>query len=332
MSGRSTRALAGMATAVALLTSGCGIGLGTAGGFVPSGTLAGPVADTKPLDGVSIGVGSKNFSEQVLLGKMAVILLKSAGADVKDLTNIPGSNAARQAQIQDEIQVMWEYTGTGWLTYLGHDKPIPDEQKQYVAVRDEDERKNHLAWLPPAAMNNTYSFAVTEETQKKYGLKSFSDIAKVPVKDRTFCIESEFTDRPDGLKGMLAKYGIPLGKPDGVPRDNLKTLQTGAIYDATAKGQCTFGEVFTTDGRIVNLHLKVLEDDKLFFPLYNVSLVVRDKLLKAHPQIAALFAPITKKLTNDVLLKLNAKIDVDGEDPSDVAYGWLKQEGFLKDS
>ncbi|WP_232524682.1 glycine betaine ABC transporter substrate-binding protein [Nocardioides mangrovicus] len=320
--------LAVVAALVAISTSAC-FGLGTAGGYVPTGKLSGAVADVKSLEGVNLSVGSKNFSENILLGKMAIILLQSDGAKVKDLTNIPGSASARQAMLDDQIDGMWEYTGTGWITYLGHEKPIPDEEKQYTAVRDEDRKKNGLDWLQPAPMNNTYGFAVTAATAKKFNITKLSQLKDVPQNERTFCVESELINRPDGLKGMLQTYGVPLGS--GVPRSNLKTYQTGAIYDATAKGSCNFGEVFTTDGRIVALHLKVLEDDKSFFPKYNVSFVVQNAILKKYPQIEKLFAPVSKKLTNQVLLKLNAKIDVDGDEPAEVAYEWLKQNGFVKD-
>jgi osmoprotectant transport system substrate-binding protein len=262
---------------------------------------------------------------------MAIILLKSAGATTTDLTNIPGSAAARQAMLDDRIQAQWEYTGTGWITYLGHDKPIPDEEKQYTAVRDEDLKKNQLVWLKPAPMNNTYGFAITKKVFDKYKITKLSQLNKVPVADRTFCVESELINRPDGLKGMLEKYDVPLGDPKGVPRDNLKTFQTGAIYDATAKGACNFGEVFTTDGRIVALHLKVLEDDRNFFPKYNVSMVLTKDVAKEYPQIDDLIAPVAAKLTNDVLLGLNAKVDVDGQEPAEVAYDWLKKEGFVTD-
>jgi osmoprotectant transport system substrate-binding protein len=321
----TTVALAGCA-----LVSGCGIGLGTAGGYTPSGTLAGPVAGVKGLDDASFSVGSKNFTEQILLGKMTVILLKSAGADVKDLTNIPGSAAARQAQLAGQVQLGWEYTGTAWLTYLGNAKPIPDSQQQYVATRDEDLRKNDLVWLPPSPMNDTYTMAINQATAKKYGITKLSLMSKIPAADRTFCVESEFTNRPDGLKGMLETYGLPLGAADGIPRSNLRTLQTGAIYDAVAKGSCTFGEVFTTDGRIKALHLTALEDDKNFFPKYNASLVVRKEVLDEHPQIEQLFAPVAKLLTNDVIAKLNAEVDVDGREPADVAWDWLKEQGLVK--
>ena len=196
--------------------------------------------------------------------------------------------------LDDRIQAMWEYTGTGWITYLGHDKPIPDEEKQYTAVRDEDLKTNGLVWLKPAPMNNTYGFAITKETDQKLKLTKLSDLKKVPVDQRTFCVEAELINRPDGLKGMLETYGVPLGG-QGVPEGNLKTFQTGAIYDATAKGECTFGEVFTTDGRIVALDLKVLEDDRNFFPKYNVSLVLTKEVAKEYPQIADLVAPVARE-------------------------------------
>ena len=305
--------------------------LPTAGGFVPTGKLAGPIKDTKSLDKAKIAVGSKNFSENVLLGKMAIILLQSAGANVTDLTNIPGSAAARQAMLDGQVQAMWEYTGTGWITYLGHEKPIPDEVKQYTAVRDEDLKKNQLVWLKPAPMNNTYGFAITKKVYDKYKITKLSEIKKVPVADRTFCVESELINRPDGLKGMLEKYDVPLDDPKGVPNKNLKTFQTGAIYDATAKGACSFGEVFTTDGRIIALHLKVLQDDRNFFPKYNVALVLDQATAKKYPQIAEMIAPVSKKLTDSVLLHLNAQIDVEGREPADVAYDWLKKEGFVTD-
>ena len=319
-----------MAAAFACLLPAAGCGLGTAGGFVPSSELAGPLQDAESLDGAELSVGSKNFSENILIGKMALILFKSAGADVTDLTNIPGSASARQAHLEGQIDAMWEYTGTGWITYLGHDKPIKDEQEQYDAVRAEDKKENNLDWLPPAPMNNTYGFAITEESAKKYpDVTRLSDIGKVPVEDRTFCVESEFANRPDGLDGMLKTYGVPQGKANGVPGDNIQLYQTGAIYDATASGRCTFGEVFTTDGRIIALDLKVLEDDKQYFPNYNVSLVVRDEVLEEYPQIEDIIAPVTEKLTNEVLLKLNAQIDVDGREPADVAMDWLRDEGFV---
>nr|WP_286960996.1 glycine betaine ABC transporter substrate-binding protein [Arsenicicoccus sp. UBA7492] len=319
-------ALAGVLTAAALGLSGCG--LGTAGGYAPSGQLQGELDAVPSLRGASVAVGSKNFTEQLVLGKMAVILLSSAGAEVKDYTNIPGSASARQAQLEGQVDAEWEYTGTAWISYLGHTDPIPDPAAQYEAVRAEDAKTHALTWLPPAPMNNTYSFATTTEKARALRLSSLADIKKVPVAQRTFCVESEFASRNDGFRPMLKAYGLEYGTD--VPAGNVKVLETGAIYSATDSGLCTFGEIFTTDGRIKALDLAVMKDDKKFFPNYNVSMVVRHETLAKHPQIAQLFAPVTKKLTDDVMIDLNAKVDVEGREPAEVAHEWLVQQGFLR--
>ena len=101
-------------------------------------------------------------------------------------------------------------------------------------------------------------------------------------------------------------------------------LDTGVIYTATANGTCNFGEVFTTDGRIPGLDLRVLEDDREFFPLYNLSFVAKTSFLEKHPEVADLFDQVLSKLTNEVMLELNAKVDVEREDPAIVARDWLK--------
>ncbi|WP_338537560.1 glycine betaine ABC transporter substrate-binding protein [Janibacter terrae] len=316
--------LLGGAGALGLGLAGCG--LGTSGGFVPSGEAAGPIADID-LSGATIGVGSKNFTEQLILGKMAVILLRAAGAEAPDLTNIPGSSSARQAMIEDQVQMQWEYTGTAWIAYLGETTPIPDEQKQYEAVRDRDLADNQLVWLEPAPMNNTYGFAGPREEIERLGISKLSQLKDVPEEDLTFCVESEFNNRNDGFGPMLKAYGLTRGR--SFPDDNVKVLDTGAIYQATDTGTCTFGEVFTTDGRIKALDLVVLEDDKAFFPKYNVAPVLTEQVVDEYPAIVDLFAPVVEELTDEVLIDLNAKVDVEGEDPADVAMEWLQAQGFI---
>lgn len=315
------------AGSAALLTLGlAGCGLGTGGGFVPSGELAGPVADVPELTDAQVSVGSKNFSEQLLVGKMAVILFNAAGAQVQDYTNIPGSSSTRQALLSEELDMVWEYTGTAWIAYLGETDPIPDEQEQWEAVKEADAEFG-LVWLDPAPMNNTYGFAMTRESADELGITALSEIVDVPVEERTFCVESEFNNRNDGFDPMLETYDIPRGEE--VPENNVQIYDTGAIYAATAQGACTFGEVFTTDGRIEALDLVVLEDDRDFFPAYNLSPVVQEELLAEYPQVEDLFAPVSEALTDEVLLSLNAQIDVEGKEPGQVAFDWLVAEGFL---
>ena len=206
--GRVTRLIAA-GTAMAVCVAGCG--LGTSGGFVPTASLSGPLTAVPNLDGLTIGIGSKNFQEQLILGKIAAILMKSAGADVEDLTNMPGSDTSRQAMLTDQTQFAWEYTGTAWISYLGHDTGIPDKQEQYEAVRRADEEQHQLMWLRPAPMNNSYGFAMTRRNSERLGVTKLSQLASIPVKDRTFCVESEFANRNDGFEPMLKHYGVPLG-------------------------------------------------------------------------------------------------------------------------
>ena len=322
---RIRRPAAALLAATALLT---GCGLESANTFTPQAAPA-QIQPIPGAEGAEVVVGTKNFTEALILGKIAVIALQSAGFDVTDRSGIPGAAPARAAMLDGEVEVQWEYTGTGWLNYLGMPTGIPDRQEQYEAVRDAD-LANGLTWLPPAPANNTYAFAVRSEAVPELGgIDSLSDIAALPVEERTFCVESEFATRSDGFEPMLEAYGIPLGDPQGVPRDNVNILDTGAVYTATDNGLCNFGEVFTTDGRIPALDLTVLEDDRAFFPAYNVAPVVLTETLEQHPGIAEVFAQITPLLTDDVLQQLNARVDVDGEDPADVALDWLVSEGLV---
>lgn len=316
---RRTTALGAGALAMGLLT---GCGLGTAGGYSPTGELSGAVEDID-LEGVTINVGSKDFTEQILLGKMVVILMQSAGADVNDLTNIPGSNSVREAMLQGELDFHWDYTGTAWLTYMGEDEIIVDEREQYEAVRDRDS-DNGLVWLEPSEVDNTYAFGMTQAQSDELGVTGLSDIVDLDEQDQTFCVDAEFAARSDGFEPMLEHYGIP-----DPPQDRESLMNLGAIYQATADGVCTFGSVFATDGRIPALDLVVLEDDEDFFPRYNLSGIFGEELLEEHPQMEELLQPLIERLDNDTMSELNRRVDVDGEEPADVAWDFLVDEGWV---
>src|SRR4051812_24760891 len=222
----------GLVGAAFLALTGCG--LAASASYVPAGGP--PASGQDALKGADLIVGSKQFTEQRLLGKMGVIVLRANGANVEDRTGIPGSAAARQAQLKGDVNFEFEYTGTAWISYMGNANGIPDRQKQYEAVRDAD-AKNNLVWLPPAPENNTYAFAIRKNVSPDLAkVNSISDIAKLPVSQRTFCVESEFASRNDGFIPMLNRYNMPLGAPNGVPRNNVTTVDTGVVYTATASG------------------------------------------------------------------------------------------------
>jgi osmoprotectant transport system substrate-binding protein len=317
---RTTRAkltqLLGLLAVLTLIVAGCG----GAGGGGSSGDV--------DLSGAEFTVGSKEFTEQLILGQITLQVLENAGATVNDQIGLAGSVAARKALESGEIDMYWEYTGTGWITYLGHTKPIPDRQKQFEAVAKEDLATNDIKWLsPPAPANNTYTMAVRSEAYDKLGVKKLSDFKQLVEEnpeEATVCVGTEFSTRDDGLPGMEKAYDFEF------PKENVVKIDEGLIYQQTDKGkQCNFGEVFQTDGRIEALNLELIEDDKSFFPIYNPALNVRKEVIEKYPQIAKLFAPISKKLTTEELQKLNAKVDVQGQLEDQVAEEWLKENGFI---
>ncbi|MFJ6565869.1 glycine betaine ABC transporter substrate-binding protein [Streptomyces sp. NPDC091292] len=316
------RVLAAGALAGSLL-AGCGL---TSGSPMVDDVKPGSIGQGLPLKGAQLTVTSKEFTEQLILGAVMGIAWEAAGAEVLDRTGIQGSIGAREAVKSGTADGMYEYTGTAWITYQGNSKPITDPQKQWEAVRDAD-LANGITWLPPAALNNTYALAMNRANAEKYGTKTLSDVAALSVSDPnavTLCVESEFASRDDGLIGMQKAYGMK------IPNSHITKMDTGIIYTQAAKGTCTYGEVFTTDGRIKAMDLTVMEDDKHFFPNYNVAPEINTKALENHPAIREVLDPITRKLDNTVAQTLNAKVDVEGQDAHEVALDWLVQEGFIK--
>ncbi|MGX5181375.1 glycine betaine ABC transporter substrate-binding protein [Streptomyces avermitilis] len=308
---------------VLVAAAGCGL---TSGSPMVDDVRPGSIGKGEPLKGAHLTVTSKEFTEQLILGAIMGIAFQAAGADVLDRTGIQGSVGAREAVKNGDADGMYEYTGTAWITYLGNSEPITDPLKQWQAVRDAD-LKNGVTWLAPSALNNTYALAMNQANFKKYGTKTLSDVAALAKRDPkavTLCVESEFANRADGLPGMEKAYGMKL------PAANITQMDTGIIYTQVAKGSCTYGEVFTTDGRIKSMNLVVMRDDKKFFPNYNVAPEINTKALKKYPAIAEVLDPVTKKLDNTVAQDLNAKVDVDGQDPHQVALDWMKEEGFVK--
>jgi osmoprotectant transport system substrate-binding protein len=312
------------AAGLLLAATGCGL---TSGSPLTDDVEPGSIGRGEPLKGAQLTVTSKSFTEQLILGSIMGIAFEAAGADVIDRTGIQGSIGSREAVRKGDADAGYEYTGTAWITYLGHSKPITDPQEQWEAVKKED-AGNGLVWLPPSKLDNTYALAMNQENAKKYGTKTMSEVAKLAKSDPgavKLCVEVEFANRADGLPGMQKTYGMD------VPARNITQMDTGIIYTQTDKGSCTFGEVFTTDGRIKSMNLAVMDDDRKFFPNYNAAPMINAKSLKEWPAIAEVLNPVTARLDNSVAQTLNAKVDVDGEDPHQVALDWMVEEGFVKE-
>lgn len=326
--GKRIKAAALLASAGVLLT---GCGLATATAYVPPAGPGSIQALPDLPDGATMTVTSKNYTEQLILGKIAVLAGQAAGFKINDLTNVPGSQPARELLKSGQAGMMWEYTGTAWMTYLGHEDGIADQQEMWEKVRAQD-AGNGVVWGERAPLNNTYAMAVRTEALPKLGnITKLSQLKDLSPKDLTFCVDAEFNSRSDGLNPMLELYGLKRGDANSVPDSNVGLYDTGAIYSATDAGACNFGEVFTTDGRIKALDLTVLEDDLGYFPAYNVVPVFNGKFLEANPGIDKVFAKIAPLLTDQEMQSMNLEVDVHGEEPADVAFKWMVKEGFISE-
>jgi osmoprotectant transport system substrate-binding protein len=306
--------------AFAALAAGCGV-LSSSGPPAKAGSLA-QQADLK---GQSYIVGGKLADEQLVLCQIAIAALESVNAAVTDRCNVGGTDTTRKALVGGDIDLYWEYTGTAWVTFLGQ-KPIQDSMAQYEAVKERDLAQNKIVWLQPTPFNNTYSFAVKKERAQQLGLRTLSDMATYlrAGKPGNICIEVEYQNRDDGFVGLQQSYGFQ------APSGRVQVLQAGAIYQATADQQeCLFGEVYTTDGRIPQLGLTVLQDDKLYHPLYNAAPTMRNEVYDRNPGIAAVFGPISAALTNEVMADLNRQRSAEGKSPRRVARTWLAQRGLI---
>jgi osmoprotectant transport system substrate-binding protein len=275
------------------------------------------------LKGVSVIVGSKDFTESIVLSKIVKQFILANGGKVVDKTNIKGSSTTRQAMVSGDINMYWEYTGTAWLVYQKQtDVNIaPDVLYTKVVAGDKAAK---VTWLPMTSFNDTYAWAITKANATKYGIKTYSDLAKKLPAGSAWCVESEFQSRPDGWAGFKKAYSI------ADSNITTKVLDTGAIYQATKDGQCMVGEVFATDGRIGALGLMVPTEDLSYFPPYNAAITMTDATAKKYPQLVKALAPIAAKISNATMQNLNARIDVLGEDADTVAKSFLSASGLLK--
>jgi osmoprotectant transport system substrate-binding protein len=303
--------------------SSCGLTVNQA---VPYDIRPGTIQPIPSLQGLKVTVGSKDFTENIILAYMAEMALTAAGADVVDLSDIKGSNSSRQALLSGQTDVTWEYTGTGWINYQGNELPVPGGEKaQYEATAKADDEKFGVTWLNYSPLNDQYAFAVTEAYGAQNNLKTTSDLAafiKQKPDQAVFCLETEFTSRQDGFPAAVKAYGFQ--------SPTVKNFGIGTIYSAVASGTCPVGEVFTTDGRISGLNLRVLEDDKKAFPQYNAVPTLRSDFVKAHPEIRGPLDAVSAAITNEQMVELCKQVDVDGQDAGKVAHDWMVKKGFVK--
>ncbi|ROL78817.1 glycine betaine ABC transporter substrate-binding protein [Pseudomonas vranovensis] len=269
-----------------------------------------------------IRLGARVFTEQTVLAEITALYLNQHGFDVR-ITGGLGSNLARSAHETGQLDMVWEYTGVSLVSYNHIDERMPSAAATYARVKELDAQKD-LIWLTPSKFSNTYALALPRKVADQYPqVNSISELNQVlrDEKDRTHVValDTEFANRPDGLVGLTETYDLQLTRRD------IRQMDAGLVYTALRNGQVFSGLVYTTDGRLSAFDLKLLEDDKHYFPDYTAAPVVRKAVLDANPQLASLLKPLAEQLDDETMRQLNAKVDVEHQSPGKVAAEYLRQ-------
>ena len=267
--------------------------------------------DDKP----TIAIGSKDFTEQIIINEMAGLLLEDAGYEVERNLNLGGTAVVHQALVSGEIDLYVEYTGTGLTAIL--QLPVEtDPQAVYDTVKQEYESQFEATWLEPWGFNNTYALAMRRAQAEELGITTISDLTDHAA-DLTFGATQEFLTRPDGLPGLTEAYGLEFSEERG--------MDPGITYQALAEEQVDIISAFATDGRIPALDLVILEDDQSFFPPYFAAPVVRQEILDQDPAVADVLNQLAGQIDDQTMADLNLQVDEGGMEPAEVARQFLDQ-------
>ncbi|MEV5026853.1 glycine betaine ABC transporter substrate-binding protein [Paenibacillus sp. LPE1-1-1.1] len=298
---------------------GLKIGLGTA---LIVAILAGIVAKGNPFGSDSIVVGGKNFTEQDILTHMMATLIEQK-TDLKVVRKpfLGGSQVTHNALIKGNIDIYPEYTGTGWTSVL-KEQPIGGKPEEtYRRVKEAYEQKFNITWLKPIGFNNTYTLAMKRERAEQEKIETLSDLAK---KSQLFTLGAthEFLERPDGYPGLQQAYGMKFKE--------VKGLDPGLTYSAVKEGTTDANDAFSTDGRIEAFNLKIIKDDKQYFPPYYAVPIIRLETLQAHPELEEVLNLLAGKIDDRMMSVLNGKVDLEGQQARVVAEQWLRDEGLIE--
>lgn len=263
-----------------------------------------------------IRVGSKNFTEQLILGElMAQLIERETDLRVLRKFDLGGTMICHGALVSGGIDLYAEYTGTA-LTAVLEEEVIVDPEAAYEFVAAEYQRKFDVRWLKPFGFNNTYAITVREKDAIEKSLLRISDLQPIANAMRagwTF----EFSERPDGYIGLRERYGFAFGK--------VIDLEASLMYEAIARGEVDVISAFATDGRIAAYRLKPLEDDRHFFPPYHAAPVIRNTTLESHPELAECLHLLAGTLSDEVMRELNFQVDQNKRSPGEVAREFLER-------
>lgn len=278
----------------------------------------GASSQTSAQAGQTIVVGSKDFTENLVVAEIYALALEDNGFTVDRKFNI-GSSVVHTAITSSQIDTYPEYTGTGLLSILKLPL-ITDPQKVYDTVKDEYKKQFNIAWLDYSPANDSQGLVISTAIAEQLGIKTISDLQKNADKIR-FASQGEFDQREDGLPALEKTYGSFNFKSKAVYDNGLK-------YSILSNNQADLAVAYTTEGQLVDPKFTVLEDDKHVWPPYNLAPIVRQEVLDKNPTVADILNKVSATIDTKIITRLNAEVDVDKREYTDVAkefYDSIKQ-------
>ncbi len=268
----------------------------------------------------TIVIGSKNFTEQYILSEiMAQLIEAKTQLHVKRDFNLGSTTIVQNALIKGQVDLYAEYTGTAYLSVLKYKKLI-SAQQTYQIVKREYQKRFNLTWLQPFGFENSESIGLLQPVADKWHLNTLSDLSSV-ANQIILGVPPEFLKRPDGLRGLEKVYGFNFKK--------IIQIEPNLLYLALTNNSVDAIEVFTTDGRISEYHLKVLKDNKHFYPPYDAAPVIRIAFLEHHPQVRKVLNLLHNLISQKTMQQLNNAVDVKHETPRQVAHQFLVKQDLL---
>lgn len=269
----------------------------------------------------TIIIGTKNFTESRLLGQMLSVYIEKNTDLNAEVRELGGTLPNFQAIKNGDIDIYTEYTGTGYITILKKEGDVPSSQEVYDTVKKEFNESYGVTWMKPLGFNNTYTLAVKKEIADQYNLVTFSDLA--PMSDKfIFGPTAEFVERPDGYPGLSTVYNFNFS--------NIKTLDAGLRYNAIAQNQVQVIDAFSTDGKLQELDLVILKDDKNYFPPYYAVPLVNNDTLEKFTEIEPLLNKLENILNDEEMQKLNYEVDVEKKDTISVVESFLRENNLIE--
>ncbi|WP_435788231.1 glycine betaine ABC transporter substrate-binding protein [Clostridium sp.] len=261
----------------------------------------------------TIRIGSKNFTENLVVGEIYSLALENAGYKVERVPNI-ASSVIHTSLVNDEIDLYPEYTGTGLLSILKL-KLNTDPQEVYNTVKSEYEKQFKLVWLDYSSANDGQGLVIRTEIANKLKIKTISDL-QVNANEIRFASQGEFDQREDGILALEKVYGKFNFKSS-------KIYDNGLKYQVLSNDEADVAPAYTTEGQLVKKEFILLEDDKKVWPPYNLAPVVKQSILEANPDISDVLNKISASLDTAKITELNASVDVDKKEYEEVAKGYF---------